>query len=70
MGPGSRFRCARDDVRVSFQIQLSNQREDVRPHSRGADNTEFASIFTPRKQEGAGKADARCTRGLVCKRAQ
>jgi hypothetical protein len=32
------------------------QRKDMRPHSRGALRPSFASIVTPRKQEGAGKA--------------
>ena len=44
------------------------QREDVRPHSRGAMRPSFASIGTLDKNKRAqGKPGARCTRGLVCK---
>ena len=39
-----------------FSDSIVIQREGVRPHSRGAMRPSFASIFTPRKQEGAGKA--------------
>jgi hypothetical protein len=44
------------------------QREDVRPHSRGAMRPSFASIGTLDKKRAQGKPGARCTRGLVCKK--
>jgi len=43
------------------------QREDVRPHSRGAMRPSFASIGTLDKKRAQGKPGARCTRGLACK---
>jgi hypothetical protein len=47
------------------------QREDVRPHSRGAMRPSFVSIAALDKNKRAqGKPGARCTRGLACNSAQ
>jgi hypothetical protein len=54
MGPGSRFACPGRQREVSDSNVI--KREDVRPHSRGALRPSLASVFTLRKQEGAGKA--------------
>jgi hypothetical protein len=60
---------ARDDIGVSSD-SIVIQREDVRPHSRGAMRPSFASIATLDNKRAQGKPGARCTRGLVCKHAQ
>src|SRR3981189_575016 len=53
-----------------FSDSIVIQREDVRPHSRGAMRPSFASIAALDKKRAQGKPGARCTRGLVCKHAQ
>src|ERR1700755_1382462 len=43
------------DCRRAFSDSIVKQREDMRPHSRGAMRPSFAVVFTLEKQEGAGK---------------
>jgi hypothetical protein len=49
-----------------FSDSIVIQRENVRPHSRGAMRPSFASIFALDKKRAQGKPGARCTRGPVC----
>jgi hypothetical protein len=51
-------------------IQSSNSDEDTRQHPCGTRCPSFAGCFTLMKERAQGKPGARCTRGLVCKRAQ
>src|SRR5882757_11326567 len=57
MGPGSAFACAHlsGTTRGEYPDSIVKQREGTRLHSRGAIRPSFALIYTPRKQEGAGK---------------
>jgi len=42
----------------------------MKQHSRGAIPSGLCKLNVPRRSEGAGNAGRRCTRGLVCSKAQ
>src|ERR1700737_2475983 len=58
MGPGSEAGTTNSCYSYRASISIFKQRvsTSTASHSRGAMRPSLASIFTPRKQEGAGKA--------------
>src|SRR5260370_25180464 len=64
----ARIRATRWLAMTGFRSDsIVKQREDVRPHFRGAMRPGFASVATLANKRAQGKPGARCTRGLVCK---
>jgi hypothetical protein len=66
--PCAKALCLSQAMTLRNSDSIVIQREDVRPHSRGALRPSFASIAAlDNNKRAQGKPDARCTRGLVCK---